>query len=130
MKIYAKLMPYYLSRALLAALLGWLIATSSGLVWMGIVLGLLVFAGFVYYLHNGRYIVDDGHPFFPLRRDDRAESIRNKALVVSVVVAGLAYFAIFILNRMAASPAIPSSLVLPLGVVVYFVYSMVLDKKG
>ena len=81
MKINRKWLPFYLSRALIAALLGWVIAASSGLAWMGIVLGLLVFVGFIYYLHSGRYIVDEGHPLFPLRRDDRAETIRNNALV-------------------------------------------------
>ncbi len=129
MKFNKKLLPYYLSRALIAALLGWLIGASSGLVIMGIIIGLLTFAGFLYYLHSGRFIVDEKHPLTPLRRDERAESIRNKALVAAVVVGALAYITIIFLNR-TISFEIPTSLALVAGVAAYFVYSIVMDKKS
>jgi len=130
MKIYKKLLPYYLSRALIAALFGWMIASSSGSVITGILIGLLIFAGFVYYLHSGRFIVDETHPFFPLRRDEWAKTIHYKALVAALAVGGIAYALINGLNQYSSLPEIPESLVLPAFALIYFAYSIVMDQKG
>ena len=115
-----ELLPYYISRAILAALMGWFMSLQLGL-WVGIGTGVLIYAGFLWYAHSGFYLVDASHPLLPLRRDARGTTIRDKA-VLAAVVAGMGfYLAIFLVNTIFHT-AIPNGPIpLAVGIVTYFV---------
>ncbi len=53
-------------------------------------------SGFLWYAHSGRYLIDPSKPLFPLRRDDRGNAIRDRALAVSVSVGGLSYLVLWV----------------------------------
>jgi len=116
------LIPYYVSRAFLSVFFGYLVSTSAGLMTGG-VLGGLTFLGFLWYAHSGRYLIDYSTPLFPLRRDDRGNSIRDRAVVVSVTVGGLSYLALSILAHLLSINLSLGWLAIALGVVCYFLVS-------
>ena len=116
------LIPYYFSRGFLSAVFGYLVSTGVGLV-TGVVLGGLTFLGFLWYAHSGRYLIDYNTPLFPLRRDDRGNAIRNRAVVVAVTVGGLSYLALSILANIVSINLSPGGLAVALGVVCYFLVS-------
>lgn len=124
-----KLMPYYVSRAALSALFGWFLALSAG-PWVGALAGILVFAGFVWYAHSGRYLVDTSNRLFPLRRDARASAIRDRATVTAVGVAGAVFLAIAIAVWALGLELRTGSLALAAGVVTYFVVTNWLFVRG
>ncbi len=86
-----RLMLYYATRALISLLFGvW--AATAWQTWLGgLLFGLLLFAGFLWYAHGGWYQLDLSTPLFPLRRDERGQVIRNQALVTAVVVGGVIF---------------------------------------
>ncbi len=127
MKFDSKLLPYYLGRALVSALFGWLMSLNMG-AGPGAVMGLVFFIGFLYYLHSGRFVVDETHPFFPLRRDERAEHIRNRALVIAAVVLGIGYAGLFILQAAGLSTNSLKGIVFALAAAAYFIFSIVLER--
>jgi hypothetical protein len=116
------LIPYYVSRALLSALFGYLISIGAGPA-IGAILGALTFIAFVWYAHSGRFLVDTRSPLFPLRRDARASAIRDRSLVVSVALAGLTYAVLALLSRVLALQLYAGGLALIVGVVSYFALS-------
>ena len=124
-----QLMPYYVSRAVLSALFGWFFSLNAG-PWLGVLTGLLVYAGFLWYAHSGRYLVETNNPLFPLRRDARARAIRDKATVTAVGVAGLAFLGLSIAAWILGFGHQIGSLALVLGAVTYFVVSNWLFVKS
>lgn len=123
------LTPYYVSRAVLSALFGYLISTGAGLA-VGAVLGGLTFLAFVWYAHSGRYLVDTSNALFPLRRDARASAIRDRSLVVSVALAGLTYALLAILSQQLSIQPYIGWLAVVVGVVCYFALSNWLFIRG
>jgi hypothetical protein len=113
------LVPYYLSRAILAALVGWILSTGMG-VWVGVGAGLLAYAGFLWYVRSGRYLVDTSHPLTPLRRDARGKKIRDRSLVLAVGVGGLFFALATLLSRIVDLPGSIGSWAVLVGVLVYF----------
>lgn len=113
------LIPYYLSRAVLAGLVGWILSSGMGL-WVGVVTGALAYAGFLWYAHSGRYLVDTSHPLTPLRRDARGVAIRDRSLVLAVGFGGLFYALAILLSRMVVLPGNIGSWAVLAGVLVYF----------
>ena len=115
-----ELIPYYVSRAILAVLVGWYASTIKGL-GAGIVMGGIMFAGFLWYAHSGRYLIDTTHPLYPLRLDARGNAIRDRAVRTGVGVAGLVIL-LFLILEWVFSLEMPSrSIALLVGVVTYFV---------
>ena len=123
-----ELIPYYVSRAFLSALLGLLISSGNG-TWMGVLLGLAVYVGFIWYAHSGRYLVDTTNPLFPLRRDARGMAIRDRAVVISVGIGGFAYLGLSIASHIFSMSAPIGSWAFALGVVAYFVITNLLFIK-
>lgn len=117
-----ELLPYYLSRALLSALLGYIISGGIG-IWWGIAMGLVVFVGFVWYAHSGWFLVDTSNPIFPLQRDARGKAIRDRAVVLAVAIGGLAYFILSVISMVTSYELRAGSLSLALGVLGYFFIS-------
>jgi hypothetical protein len=122
------LIPYYVSRAILSALFGYVISTGAGAT-LGASMGALTFVGFLWYAHNGRYLIDTSTPLFPLRRDDRGSAIRDRAVVTSVAIAGVTYAALGLLSRGLPIPLSIGWLAIVVGVVSYFVVSNWLFMK-
>lgn len=123
------LIPYYVSRAALSALFGWFFSLTMSL-WVGVVAGIVVFAGFLWYAHSGRYLIDESTPLFPLRRDDRGKAIRDRSTVLAVVVTGLAFLGISLGVWASGAPSQLGWLAVVTGVVTYFVASNWLFVKN
>ena len=117
-----ELIPYYVSRAFLSALVGLLISSGNE-IWMGVLLGLAVYIGFIWYAHSGRYLIDTTTPLFPLRRDARGMAIRDRAVVISVAIGGLTYFGLSIASQLFPINAHIWSWAFGLGVLAYFAIS-------
>jgi hypothetical protein len=116
-------LPYYLSRAILSCVFSVLVC---GFTWKALVLAIVLFGGFILYLHSGWFRVDPSHPLTPLRRDARAQQVQRKALIASVCVGLL----IYILSLQVAVPlgwSLPTgNLALSLGVITYFLTQFIL----
>ena len=118
-----ELMPYYVSRAVLSTAFALAFIYLGGVIWMGISLGVLSFAGFIWYAHSGHYLVDPSSPFTPLRRDARGKVIRDRAVVVAVAVGGVAFFLLFVARTLLGWQINLDSISLLIGVIAYFVVS-------
>ncbi len=117
-----ELIPYYASRAVLSAVLGLIVGLSTS-AWVGVLTGLVACAGFLWYAHSGRYLVDTRSPLFPLRRDDRGRSIRDRAVVIAVAVTGVTFALLSIAARVQPGFDQVGSVAVALGIVSYFVVS-------
>lgn len=89
---------YYLSRTLLAALLGLALYLSGSPLWAALLAALATAAWFVYAPHSGRYTVDPSRRVTPLGRDERGQIINDKAarnafVVLALLIAGLTFYA-------------------------------------
>lgn len=115
-----ELIPYYLSRAVLAGLLGWVLSTSLA-TWPAAIVGAITFVGFIWYAHSGRYLIDPSNPFFPLRRDERANNIRDRGVVISVAVAGVTFALLSLMNSFFSFDVNTGIISLAIGVVLYFI---------
>ena len=113
---------YYLSRAVLSVLFG-VLASLSGRIWVGILIGTIVFVGFIWYAHSGRYLIDTSTPLTPLRRDARGKEIRNRALVAAVAVGGMMYGFLKLIGLFFKIPDNISTWVLFLSVILYITIS-------
>ena len=115
-----ELIPYYISRLIVAVLFGTLFALSSPGIWYGITFGLIIYIGMIWYAHNGRYIIDTSTPLFPLRRDDRGKSIRDKALVYAVGIGAISYLLLMLVKMLWLPPFNLGSLAIIIAVIAYF----------
>jgi hypothetical protein len=112
---------YYISRAVLSALLAVLLVGQGGLAWWsGVILGMLLYGGFLYYAHSGHYLIDPGTPLIPLRRDERAGWIRDRALAAAVAIGGMSFAALSLVGSWLPVSVSLSSVALALGIVTYF----------
>ena len=81
---------YYSSRAILTILFACLLALAGMEWWMAILMGVIIFAFFLWAPHSGRYAV---HPEFgvaALRRDERTQTINDKAARNAFVITAFA----------------------------------------
>lgn len=116
------LIPYYVSRALLSAVFGWFLSLNLGL-WAGLLIGLAIYAYFIWQALSGRYLVNPSSPLFPFRRDDRSSAVRDKAVVVSVAIAGVIFFAASMAASFLPIGNQAGLIALVIGVITYFVTS-------
>ncbi len=120
-------LPYYLSRMVLSAVFAVIV---FGLSWQALIFALFVFALFLLYLHSGWFRIDLTHPLFPLRRDQRAQLIQRKALIVALLVGVIVYMVqLFVANAMGL-PFLTVNLAVPLAIVVYFLAQFVLLRQA
>lgn len=115
-------MSYYLSRAIISAFLGGLIAMSGSPWWASTFVGLATFIFFLWAPRSGRY-VDSEHGVAPLERDERSQAIlckasRNAFMTTTLLLAALTiYFGVIHPGSVSVNLI---SLVLFLGMLTYF----------
>jgi nitrogen fixation-related uncharacterized protein len=123
---------YYISRAVISAALGVLLALTGLQWWMAVLMGVIVFGFFLWAPRSGRYAV---HPEFgvtALRRDERTQTINDKAarnafIVTMLAIAGIAiYFGSIV---PASVPVTMLQYMLILGALTYFVSDFVLRRS-
>jgi len=114
--------PYYVSRVVLAVALGALLVMTGSPWWAGSLIGALALAWFLWAPYSGRYVVRPDGRAMPLRRDERAESINNKAARNAFVLTMLVLGAVTVYYGISGLAAVPLPVlkgVLILGAVVY-----------
>ncbi len=119
-------LPYYLSRAILSALLAILI---MGLNWKAGLLSMVLFGFFVLYLHSGWFVVDISQPLTPLRRDMRAQLVQRQALIAAVALGLLSYLGLSQAGALLNFPLAAAQLALAIGVMAYFITQFLLLCK-
>jgi len=122
---------YYVSRAVMSAALGVLLALTGLEWWMAAMLGAIVFAFFVWAPRSGRYSVHPELGVTALRRDERTQGINDKAARNAFVVTMLAVAGTAIYFGAMAAVSVPVAALkwtLVLGVLVYFVSDFVLRR--
>ncbi|PID86537.1 MAG: hypothetical protein CSA11_10760 [Chloroflexi bacterium] len=120
-------LPYYISRAILS---GALAIVIFGMSWQAIPLSIFFFSLFWLYLHSGWFKIDLTHPFFPLRRDQRAQLVQRKALIAALVVGVLTFIGQTFLSDLLPLPLLSVNLAIPLAIVVYFIMQFVLLSRA
>ena len=70
---------YYLSRALVSAVLASLVALAGAPWWGAVLAGIVLFAFFIWAVRSGRYVVRPDHGAAPLRTDEYTRAIRDRA---------------------------------------------------
>jgi hypothetical protein len=117
------MLPYYVSRGLIALAFGILFVLTGSPWWAGVLIGGAVFAWFLWAPHSGRYAVHPELGVTALRRDERLESINDKAarnaLVVVMLILGAAT-AYYGISGLAVVPITILKALLVLGALVYF----------
>jgi hypothetical protein len=116
-----ELIPYYISRGLLSVFMGIVVSGGFNAWQVGVLVGGIVFVGFIYYAHCGHYLVDTSRPLMPLRRDERGMYIRDRASVAGIAVGGAAYALFYALSLILPLPFSAGGMALAVGVLAYFV---------
>jgi hypothetical protein len=127
-----RMVGYYLSRALISAALGGILALAGSPWWMSVSIGLLALAFFVWAPRSGRYAVRPESGIAPLRRDERTQMINDRAARNAFVVSMLAIAAAAIYFGLIARANVPVIVLngtFTLGVLTYFVSDAILRKS-
>ena len=116
-------MSYYLSRALISAALGGLLAIAGSPWWAAALVGATTFALFLWAPVSGRYVVNPERGVTALGRDERSQAIVGVAsrnafgVVMSLLAALTLYFGVI---NPGSVPVHTLNLVLFLGALTYF----------
>ena len=114
---------YYLSRALISAALGGLLAITGSPWWAAVLVSAAAFAIFLWAPVSGRYVVNPERGTTALGRDERSQAIVGVAsrnaygVVMSLLAALILYFGVI---NPGSVPIHALNLVLFLGVLTYF----------
>ena len=125
-----ELFAYYISRLLFSVIFALLFYRSGWSLWVCVIFGLLIYCLFIWYAYSGHFLIDPNHPLTPLRRDARGEIVRDRSLLSAVVVGSLSYVLLNILSLFINIPGQLLKLVLPVMVIIYFIMSTVLFRRG
>lgn len=126
-----RMFSYYLSRVVISAALGGILALAGSPWWMAVSIGVLALAFFVWAPRSGRYVVHPESGATPMRRDERTQAINDRAARNAFVVAMLATAAVAIYFGLVARanvPVIVLSSTLTLGLLTYFVSDAILRR--
>jgi hypothetical protein len=126
-----RMVGYYLSRTLIAAALGGILALAGSPWWMSTSIGVLALAFFIWAPHSGRYVIRPESGIAPLRRDERTQAVNDRAARNAFVVCMLATAAAAIYFGLVARanvPVIVLDVTLALGLATYFVSDLILRR--
>lgn len=115
---------YYASRALISIAFGALFVVTGSTWWMGVLMGCLAFAFFLWAPHSGRYAVHPELGVTALRRDEQTQAINDRAGRNAFVIMGLALAGLAIYYGSYVHASVPVTLLsytLILGVGAYFI---------
>jgi hypothetical protein len=122
---------YYFSRSLISIAFGLVVVLTGEPWWMGVALGALAFAYFLWAPRSGRYSVHPELGVTALRRDEQTQMINDKAARNAFVVLGLALAGLSIYYGSILATSVPVALLnttLILGIAVYFISDLVLRR--
>ena len=122
---------YYASRAVISVAFAVFLTLSGMVWWVAGLLSLVVFGLFLWAPHGGRYVVHPELGITALRRDDRTQSINDKAARNAFVATMLAIGGIALYFGAANLQAVPVTLleqVLIVGILIYFVSDFFLRR--
>ena len=122
---------YYTSRAVFSAAFGILLALAGLEWWMAALMGTVVFGFFLWAPRSGRYAVYPELGVTALRRDERTQTINDKAARNAFIVTMLAIAAIAIYFGLFAPAVVPVRVleyILILGALAYFVCDFFLRR--
>jgi uncharacterized membrane protein HdeD (DUF308 family) len=122
-----KYLPYYISRGVLSGAFGILV---FGFTFKAAIFTLVVFGVFLLYLHSGWFQIDQQSPWFPVRRDERAQQVQRKALITAILIGAISYTLFTMAMQWVALPAIGSSLAISLAVLAYFLTQFILLSRA
>jgi len=114
---------YYISRILVSVAFGGLFALTGSPWWMAVLTSIVLIALFLYAPHSGRYAVHPGLGVMALQRDERTQTVtdraaRNAFVVTMLIIAGITIYFGSIL--MASVPIVALKLVLAVAALTYF----------
>ena len=115
---------YYVSRLIIAIVLGGLFALLGAQWWIAVLAGSLALAVFFYAPLSGRYTVQPDKSLTPLGRDEFSRSVTNKAGRNAFAFMIITLAGIIVYSQLSARIVVPVnalSVVVALGVVVFFV---------
>ena len=112
---------YTITRILLALGLAGAIYAASNLWWMAILTGGAALAFFLWFPHSGRYTVRPEGGLAPMRRDERAQHINNRAgrNGFGILMLGLAVLVLFFSSPEGTVPTGALNLLLMAGILSY-----------
>src|SRR5512146_3318640 len=114
---------YYVSRAVLAVLLGALAVMTGWDWWLGLLVAALVFGWFLLAPRIGRYAVQPQAGVTALRRDELSQVINDKAARNAFVATALAMGGVLVYCGLSAVSSVPLAVLdwlLIFGVAVYY----------
>lgn len=114
---------YYVSRALLSIALGVFLIFNGSQWWLAGLASITAFGLFLWAPHSGRYAVHPEFGITALRRDERTQTINDKAARNSFVVTTLFLAGVTIYFGTTASVSVPIAVLkiaFVLGVLVYY----------
>jgi heme A synthase len=123
---------YYISRAVISAACGLLLALTGLQWWMATLMGVVVFGLFLWAPRSGRYAVHPESGVTALRRDERTQAINDKAARNAFIVTMLAMAGIAIYYGSIAPAGVPVAMLqsmLILGALTYFVSDFFLRRS-
>ena len=114
---------YYVSRVVISIAFGGLFALTGSPWWMAILVSAVLIALFLYAPHSGRYAVRPELGVMALQRDERTQTVtdraaRNAFVVTMLVIAAIALY--FGPISPAGVPVVALKLTLVLGALTYF----------
>jgi len=114
---------YYISRILVSVAFGGLFALTGSPWWMAVLTSIVLIALFLYAPHSGRYAVHPELGVMALQRDERTQTVtdraaRNAFVVTMLVIAGMMIY--FGSTSIASVPIVALKLVLAVAALTYF----------
>jgi uncharacterized membrane protein len=114
---------YYISRVFISAAFGGLFALTGSPWWMAVPVSVVLIALFLYAPHSGRYAVHPELGVTALQRDERTQTItdraaRNAFVVTALVIAGITVY--FGAISSASVPVVALQLTLAVAALTYF----------
>ncbi len=114
---------YHISRFIISVVFGGLLYAAGSPVWSAVLIGVLIFALFIWAPHSGRYSVHPEYGMSALRRDEFTQVINDKAarnaFVVSMLAIGAATVYAAIIGASSLSTQI-FRLIMFAGAITYF----------
>ena len=126
------MLPYYLSRTILSVAFGFLLFVTGAPFWNAILMGGIILALFLWAPHSGRYSVHPEFGITALRRDERTQTINDKAARNAFIASMLTLAALAVYFGSLGVSSISMGvfrIVLVVGALTYFVSDLWLRKS-